>query len=62
MKKLMILVSALVLTGSTFAQKGTSDNPFSLEGAVNFTTNDGFNFEAPNVRMRYFFKDNMAGR
>ena len=62
MKKIMILVSALVLTGSTFAQKGTSDNPFSLEGAVNFTTNDGFNFEAPNVRMRYFFKDNMAGR
>jgi outer membrane protein W len=62
MKKLMFLVSAMVLTGSAFAQKGTTDNPFTLEGAVNFTTNDGFDFQAPNVRMRYFLKDNMAGR
>jgi len=62
MKKLMFLVGVVVLTGSAFAQKGTTDNPFTLEGAVNFTTNDGFDFQAPNIRMRYFFKDNMAGR
>ena len=62
MKKLMILVSAVALSGTMFAQKGTTDNPWTLEGSVNYTSADGLDWQAPNVRARYFFKDNMAGR
>lgn len=62
MKKLMILVSAVALSGTMFAQKGTTDNPYTLEGAVNYTSADGMSWNAPNVRLRYFLKDNMAGR
>jgi opacity protein-like surface antigen len=62
MKKLMILVSAVALSGTMFAQKGTTDNPWTLEGVVNYTSADGLDWQAPSVRARYFFKDNMAGR
>ncbi len=62
MKKLMILVSAVALSTTMFAQKGTTDNPWTLEGAVNYTTADGMDWQAPDVRLRYFLKDNMAGR
>jgi len=62
MKKLMILVSAVALSGTMFAQKGTTDNPWTLEGTVNVTTSGGVKWEVPSVRARYFFKDNMAGR
>jgi opacity protein-like surface antigen len=62
MKKLMILVSAVALSGTMFAQKGTTDNPWTLEGTVNVTTSGGVKWDVPSVRARYFFKDNMAGR
>ena len=58
----MILVSAVALSGTMFAQKGTTDNPWTLEGVVNYTSADGLDWQAPSVRARYFFKDNMAGR
>ncbi len=58
----MILVSALTLSGTMFAQKATADNPFSLEGIVNYNGTDGLNWSAPSLRMRYFVKDNIAAR
>ena len=61
MKKLMILVSAVALSGTMFAQKAGSDNPYSLEGAMN-VSKDGVSWAAPNLRMRYFIKDNLALR
>jgi opacity protein-like surface antigen len=61
MKKLMILVSAVALSGTMFAQKAGSDNPFSLEGAMN-VSKDGVSWAAPNLRMRYFIQDNIAVR
>ena len=62
MKKLIILVSAVALSTTMFAQKGTADNPYSLEGTVNFTGSEGITWAAPSVRARYFFKDNLAAR
>lgn len=60
MKKLAILVGALVLAGSTFAQRPVDANPFSLEGGLSF--NAGNTFSAPSLRLRYFAADNIAGR
>ena len=61
MRKLLILVSAVALSGPMFAQKAGSDNPYSLEGTVNFSKN-GMAWNSPDLRLRYFFKDNMAAR
>ena len=61
MKKLMILVSAVALSGTMFAQKAGSDNPYSLEGAMN-VSKEGVSWAAPNLRMRYFIQDNLALR
>jgi opacity protein-like surface antigen len=61
MKKLIILVSAVALSGTMFAQKAGSDNPYSLEGVIN-ASKDGIAWSAPSARLRYFFKDNMAIR
>ena len=61
MKKLMILVSAVALSGTMFAQKAGSDNPYSLEGAMN-VSKSGVSWNAPELRMRYFIKDNLAVR
>jgi len=61
MKKLLILVSAVALSGTMFAQKAGSDNPFSLEGAMN-VSKEGVSWTAPNLRMRYFIQDNLALR
>jgi len=61
MKKIMIFVSALTLSASMFAQKATKDNPFSLEGQLSYNT-ASLSFDAPSMRMRYFFADNMAAR
>ena len=36
MKRIAILVGAIALTGSTFAQKATAESPFSLEGQIGF--------------------------
>lgn len=61
MKKLAILVGAIALTGSTFAQKATAETPFSLEGQVGFNAST-LSFDAPAIRFRYFVKDNIAAR
>jgi outer membrane protein W len=63
MKKLMIFVGALTLTGSLFAQKPASDDAkYSLEGLANLNTTDGMSFAAPSLRFRYFVNDNIAAR
>jgi opacity protein-like surface antigen len=63
MKKLMIFVGALTLTGSLFAQKPASDDArYSLEGLANLNTTDGMSFAAPSIRLRYFATDQIAGR
>lgn len=63
MKKLMIFVGALTLTGSLFAQKPASDDArYSLEGLANLNTSNGMNFTAPSLRLRYFVNDNIAAR
>lgn len=61
MKKLAILVGAIALTGSTFAQKATAETPFSLEGQIGLNTST-LSFSAPAIRFRYFVKDNIAAR
>jgi outer membrane protein W len=61
MKKIMIFVGALTLSGSMFAQKATKENPFSLEGQISFNTST-LSFDAPALRMRYFFADDLAAR
>ena len=63
MKKLMIFVGALTLTGSLFAQKPAADDArYSLEGLANLNTTDGMSFAAPSLRLRYFATDNIAAR
>jgi opacity protein-like surface antigen len=58
MKKLLVLVGAVALVGSTFAQKPDADEAhFSIEGGI-----DGLNWSAPALRMRYFLNDNIAVR
>lgn len=61
MKKLAILVGAIALTGSTFAQKATTDAPLSLEGQLGFNAST-LSFNAPAIRARYFVADNIAVR
>lgn len=61
MKKLAILVGAIALTGSTFAQKATTDAPISLEGQLGFNAST-LSFNAPTIRARYFVADNIAVR
>ena len=60
MKRLAILVGAIALTTTTFAQKATMDNPFSLEGVMNI--NSGVQWMAPSIRARYFASENIAIR
>lgn len=62
MKKLAILVGAILLSGATFGQKATMDNPWSLEGAVAFGGASGVTWTAPSVRARYFVQENIAVR
>lgn len=62
MKKLAILVGAIALTGSTFAQKATLDNPWSLEGGINYNSGTGIDWNAPTIRARYFVNENIAAR
>lgn len=60
MKNLAILVGAFLISTTTFAQKATTDNPFSLEGSMSL--NNGLSWQAPTVRARYFVNDNIAVR
>lgn len=62
MKKLLTLLSAVVISGSVMAQKPSSDDSkYSLEGMINYS-DMGFEWNAPNLRMRYFINDNIAAR
>ena len=61
MKKIMILASALTLSGAMFAQKATKENPFSLEGQLSYNQSS-LSFSAPSLRMRYFLADDLAAR
>lgn len=63
MKKIIFTVAAVVaMAGSTFAQKATLDNPFSLEGVLNYSGADGVAWQAPTIRARYFVNENIAAR
>lgn len=63
MKKIMIFVGALTLSGTMFAQKpASSDSKYSLEGIINYDATNGFSWTAPTVRARYFVNDNIAAR
>ncbi|MFY7669340.1 MAG: hypothetical protein ACOVQG_11370 [Crocinitomicaceae bacterium] len=61
MKKIMIFVGALSLSGTMFAQKATKENPFSLEGQLSYNA-ASLSFNAPSLRMRYFLADDLAAR
>lgn len=63
MKKIIFTVATVVaLVGSSFAQKATTDNPWSLEGVINYSGAGGVDWKAPTVRARYFVNDNIAVR
>ena len=63
MKKLAIMLGAVLMTGSLMAQKPSSDDSnYSLEGMINYDAANGFSWNAPNLRMRYFINDNIAAR
>lgn len=63
MKKIIFTVAAVVaVMGSSFAQKATLDNPWSLEGAINYSGTGGIDWKAPTVRARYFVNENIAAR
>ena len=63
MKKLAIFLGAVLVTGSLVAQKPSSDDSnYSLEGMINYDNTNGINWNAPNLRMRYFVNDNIAAR
>jgi outer membrane protein W len=63
MKKIMIFLGALTLSGTMFAQKpASSDSKYSLEGMINYDLQNGVSWNAPNLRARYFVNDNIAAR
>ncbi len=63
MKKIIFTVAAVVaIVGSSFAQKATLDNPWSLEGGINYSAAGGIDWKAPTVRARYFVNENIAVR
>lgn len=61
MKKAVLFVGALMLSTGLFAQKATAENPFSLEGLINYNSST-LSFSSPSVRLRYFLNDNLALR
>ncbi|MDG1841539.1 MAG: TonB-dependent receptor, partial [Crocinitomicaceae bacterium] len=63
MKKVIMFIGAVVFSTTLFAQDSEgSDNPWTLEGAINYNSTDGLTFNSPSVRARYFVKDNIAIR
>lgn len=62
MKKLAIMLCAVLISGTLSAQKATTDNPYSLEGIINYDATNGFSWNAPTLRVRYFVNDNIAAR
>ena len=63
MKKIAIMLGAMLMTGSLMAQKPSSDDAnYSLEGMINYDNTNGVMWYAPNLRARYFVNDNIAAR
>ena len=63
MKKIAIMLGAMLMTGSLMAQKPSSDDSnYSLEGMINYDNTNGVMWYAPNLRARYFVNDNIAAR
>ena len=63
MKKIAIVLGAVLMTGSLMAQKPSSDDSnYSLEGMINYDNTNGVMWYAPNLRARYFVNDNIAAR
>src|SRR5690554_5168255 len=65
MKRIILTVTAAVAMAGgtfTFAQKATLDNPWSLEGIINYSGTGGVDWKAPTIRARYFVNDNIAAR
>lgn len=63
MKKIIFsAVAVIAFVGTSFSQKATLDNPWSLEGVLSYSTPGGINWNAPTVRVRYFVNDNIAAR
>lgn len=63
MKKIIFTVAAVIaVVGSSFAQKATLDNPWSLEGGINYSGTGGIDWTAPTIRARYFVNENIAVR
>ena len=63
MKKIIFTVAAVIaVVGSSFAQKATLDNPWSLEGGINYSGTGGIDWTAPTIRARYFVNENIAAR
>ena len=63
MKKIAIMLGAVLMTGSLMAQKPSSDDSnYSLEGMINYDNTNGISWNAPNLRARYFVNDNIAAR
>jgi outer membrane protein W len=62
MKKIILSIAVIATAGSLFAQRPTEgSNPFSLEGGLSLNST-GSTFLAPELRVRYFAMDNVAGR
>jgi outer membrane protein W len=61
MKKLVMLVGAIVLTGTSFAQRPVDSNPFSLEGGLSLNVTEN-TFSSPAIRFRYFATESIAAR
>jgi opacity protein-like surface antigen len=63
MKKLAILLGAVLVSGTLLAQKASSDDSkYSLEGMINYNSTTGISWDATSVRMRYFMDDNNVVR
>ena len=63
MKRIIFSALAVIaFAGTSFSQKATLDNPWSLEGVLSFTNPGGINWSAPTIRARYFVNENIAAR
>ena len=62
MKKSIIALASIALIGfSSNAQRPVDSNPFSLEGGLSLNATEN-TFSAPELRLRYFATDDIAGR
>jgi hypothetical protein len=63
MKRIIFSALAVIaFAGTSFSQKATLDNPWSLEGVLSYTNPGGINWSAPSIRARYFVNENIAAR